>query len=121
MEIRIAKGDSRKFLMRIHDLFTGERLDLNDLTVYFTIKKKLSDGDEEILVEHNSDEAGITITNAFKGEAILQVTPTDTDLHPGDYYFDIRCVNAGGTEVISNYPNYGTFVVYEVVRQSFSV
>ncbi len=106
--------------MRIHNLFTGERLDLGGMKVYFTAKKKLSDDDSKILIQHDSDGPGITITDALKGEGILQLTPSDTDLHPGDYHFDIRCVNGAGTEVVSNYPNAGRLVIYEVVRQSFT-
>jgi hypothetical protein len=55
-----------------------EPLDLTNCLVWFTLKRSLSDSDEDALIAKTLID-GITVTNALEGLATVQIDPEDTD------------------------------------------
>lgn len=94
--IVIPRGDSRSFLTTFTDE-DGNAIDITGDTVYFTVKKNLADAnvDAEIYKEITSH------TDPTNGQTTISLTASDTDLDPGQYYYDIQRVS--GSEVKSTY------------------
>ena len=63
----------------------GNTLDITDWTIYFMVKEKLEDVDTSAKINKK-----ITIhTDPTLGKTLIELTPTDTNLTQGSYYYEI--------------------------------
>jgi|Laugrespbdmm15sd_2_1035082.scaffolds.fasta_scaffold00194_1 hypothetical protein len=81
-------------------------VDLTGATVYFTVKTEADESanDSTALIQkdvtvHLDDTAGLTR---------IELTPSDTDVAPGKYLYDIKLKKATGEQTTVDY---GTFTV----------
>lgn len=92
-DLFIIRGDSANLT------FTVAGVDLTGATVFFTAKALLTDTDPADANAVITKEV-TSFTNPTAGEAIIPLTPTDTDVTPGIYYYDIQ-VKKGADTIIS--------------------
>lgn len=89
---------------------TGAAIDITGFTIYFTVKKVLD-------LEATDVNAVITktasITDASGGLAETLLSTTDTQLSPGEYYYDMKYKNSGSTIVTLS--GVGRFIVKQTV------
>lgn len=64
----------------------GANLDITGWTIFFTVKEKLTDEDDDAKIKKTIT----THEDATNGKTLVQLTSTDTDLTPKSYYFDIK-------------------------------
>lgn len=90
-DLFIIRGDT----VTINALFSG--VDLTGTTVFFTAKPALTDDTTDtnavIAVEVTSHD------DPTNGHTIIELSSTDTDVEPGDYYYDIQIKD--GSEITS--------------------
>ena len=79
----IATGTTRKITYTIS--FEGSAPDITSDTVSLTIKSARSDTDANAKLAKNADVA----TSGAIGKAIFNLTPTDTEIDPGKYVYDV--------------------------------
>lgn len=96
-KLTIIRGDSAEIDVIFEDA-DGEAIDLTDKAVFFTVKE-IDDIDGE-----DDSEAKISIkitdhTDPTAGETRITLTPSDTNLTPKDYLYDLQIVSNG--DVIS--------------------
>ena len=91
----------------------GSVVDITGQTVYFTVKKKKggSTSDSDALIAKTA-----TLTDASNGVATVTITNSDTNIQPGEYYYDIRRVIAS---VLVGYDS-AKFTVLQTVTQRSS-
>jgi hypothetical protein len=56
----------------------GQPLNLTGATVYFTVKERYADLDEDALALKNTTEGGVTVTSAPGGTGTFRLDPADT-------------------------------------------
>lgn len=70
----------------------GDPINLTGATVFFTVKRKLTDVDADAVIEKE-----ITVfTTPLLGVATLNLTNSETNIAPGDYFFDIQLKTVDG-------------------------
>lgn len=98
-DITIIRGDTTSIDFTLTD--GGTPVDLTGSTVFFTAKPALtndvSDNTAVISVEVTSH------TDPTAGETSIPLTASDTDVTPGEYYYDIQIKDAT-TNIISIEP-----------------
>jgi hypothetical protein len=105
--VRVTRGTSKSFKLSVSDLReetlstcpdrnNPPPLDLTGATLYFTIKKEISD--RLPVVKKSSLISGqISVINAKGGTARIKLDPEDTqNLEPGFYVFDVWVVLPNG-------------------------
>lgn len=91
-EIEVIRGDDVTLTLTFTDN-DGNAIDLTSGTVFFTVKKKASDTDENALIKKN-----ISIFSApTTGIMNLSLTDEDTDLASGVYYYDVQFIDSAGS------------------------
>jgi hypothetical protein len=71
-------------------------VDLTGATVYFTLK---SDYDDDATDSTALISKDVTVhTNPTAGETAVILTPTDTNITPGNYYYDVKLEKASGEQ-----------------------
>lgn len=75
----------------------GAPLDLTGTSIWFTAKRKLKDADENAIAQKTLG-AGITVTDAEAGEALVTLDPADTAALTKEttLYCDVQVVEASG-------------------------
>ena len=68
----------------------GSKIDLTGATLTFTMKKDDTDPDVDAVIQKDL----VIQSPATDGQAILTLTPIDTDQDTGDYVYDIQLVDA---------------------------
>ena len=88
------RGDSRTYTVTLATA-SGDPISIHGGTLYLTFKSdpSLSDGDAEIQVSKVGVEADPLNPT---GEIDIELTPSDTDIEPGDYYYDFQFVFVSG-------------------------
>lgn len=105
----VVRRDDASFELTFTDV-DGNAIDLTNGTVFFTVKKKLTDPDEEAYITQE-----ITLfDDPDSGIALLELSNTDTNIAPGKYYFDVQLLT-GDDKVTSS--NAGSFIVSQDVTQ----
>lgn len=92
--IRIIRGDT--LLLSVEATDDDEPIDLTGNTFFFTIKRRLTDDDDDAILAKDWDEH----TDPEEGLTELELSPEDTDITPGTYYYDIQLLTSAN-EVIS--------------------
>lgn len=91
VDITLIRGDSSSIDFTLTD--NNSPVDLTGATVFFTAKPALtndvSDNTAVITVEVTSH------TNPTAGETTIPLSDTDTDVTPGEYYYDIQVKRDG--------------------------
>lgn len=81
-DITLIRGDSASIL------FTLEGQDLTGTTIFFTAKPALTNdtGDETAVITIETTSH----SNPTAGETVIVLTPADTNVAPGEYFYDIQ-------------------------------
>ncbi|HUV84339.1 MAG TPA: hypothetical protein VMV86_01440 [Methanosarcinales archaeon] len=83
----IFRGNKREYLLTFTDS-GGSAVPITGWTIYFTVKKNYADTVAAISKD-------ITIHyDAPNGQTKILLTPTDTDIVPGNYFYDIQAKKA---------------------------
>ena len=114
LRMDIIKRDDSDFELTFTDV-DGEIIDLTDGVVFFTVKKNVTDADDDAILQKEIDY----FEHPATGVCTFSLTPTDTDILPGDYYFDIQLKNKSNRISSSAV---GKFIVKQdiTVRTDFS-
>ena len=72
----------------------GIQMDITDWSIYFTVKTNMSDLDtgskiKKIVTEHIS---------AIEGKTLIELSPEDTDIPKGNYYYSVDYKDDNGNE-----------------------
>jgi len=82
--IRLTRGQTKVLLITVKDQ-EGRPASLSGATIYFTARR---DYTSDVVIEKNSPDNGIEITDAAKGEAVITLSSTDTEVQRGTYRYD---------------------------------
>lgn len=106
-DITLIRGDSNSIIVN----FDG--VDLTGATVFFTAKSVLDTADD------TSADIAIEVTefdDPTSGEVIIPLTPEDTTVDPGDYFYDVQVKDSDGN--IKSIPYRKLTVVADVTRRT---
>jgi hypothetical protein len=108
-DIFLIRGDSSNID------FSVPGIDLTGATVFFTAKPALVDDstDATAVIEVEVTEH----TDPTNGVTVIPLTPADTDVTPGIYYYDIQVVNDANT--IVSIPVRKLQVFQDVTRRTY--
>jgi hypothetical protein len=87
-------GTTKKFTVTCK--IGGEAKDITGDTVTFTVKTNKDDADSAAKIQEDADVA----SQGADGIAIFELTPTITEIAPGDYHCDVQWVRSGGAEYV---------------------
>lgn len=90
------RGDNESYTMALTD--ADGAFDLTDCQVQFTAKRRLDDEDADAVILKTLD-AGIEVTNAQGGIAVLSLEPSDTEDLPSRrvrLVYDVQVTNGDG-------------------------
>ena len=97
-DLIIYRGDSVSFEVSLE--LEGQKINLDEYLVFFTIKKKKTDPDNKAVARKNSNTApsqssgGITVINAENGLVRIVLLHNDTkNLLEGSHYYGVNCIN----------------------------
>lgn len=93
-KLTITRGTTYSLTFYYQDS-TGAALTLVGATVFFTVKSAEYDTDATDTTALISKTV-TSHTNAAAGITTIALTPTDTYVTPGNYYYDIKVKNAAG-------------------------
>lgn len=85
----IFRGDSREYLLT----FTnggGSAIPITGWKLYFTVKKNYRDDDSKSVIKKDISDH----YDPENGKTKISLLPVDTDVVPGDYYYDIQVKRA---------------------------
>jgi hypothetical protein len=94
-DIDIIRGDSSSIDFTLTD--NGSPVDLTGATVFFTAKPALSND-----VSDNTAVISVEVTDhsdPTNGATVIPLSATDTDVTPGEYYYDIQVKKLDATIV----------------------
>lgn len=101
VDLEIIRGDSASIGFTLTD--AGTAVDLTDATVFFTAKPALtndvSDNTAVISVEVTDHVDSDGNPSATEGVTTIPLTPTDTNVTPGEYFYDVQIKYSDGTIV----------------------
>lgn len=84
-DMQVIRRDDVAFEITFKDS-DGVAIDITGATVFFTVKKRITDPDSEAVISKTIT----SFTDPTNGLATLQLSNTDTDITPGKYVFDIQ-------------------------------
>ena len=67
----------------------GNAIDINGATVFFTLKRRVSDTDEDALVVKEVTEH----SSPSEGETTISLSNSETDIPSGVYFYDLQIRN----------------------------
>jgi hypothetical protein len=82
-------------IIDIQILYNGSAPNITNDEVRMMVKSKKSDPDEDALINETFD-----VSEGATGSASLELTPTDTDIEPGVYFYEIFWLLSGGREYV---------------------
>lgn len=89
--LNIKRGDSWSRTMYFEDN-DGSPIDITGWTIFLTVKAKEDDADVDAVISKT-----ITVfSNPTAGEAVIELTPTDTNQIIESYVFDIQVKTSAG-------------------------
>lgn len=75
---------------------TFSEIDLTGATIYFTVKQASDETSDDSTALIKKDIT--SHTNPTNGTTLVQLTPSDTDVAPGKYVYDIKLKKANGDQ-----------------------
>src|SRR5215510_2797953 len=94
----LTRGDDYARTLTVDLDADGTDYDLTNCALWFTLKERLSDPDEEAVLQHVSGDGSLTITDPETGAAAHVISHAETvALSPGAYRYDYQLVAADGT------------------------
>ena len=105
-ELKIIRGDDTSVDFTFTDE-NGDAVDLSDVTLFFTVKEDFDDTDDEAKMKVTV-ASGLHTASA-SGLSSVPLTHDDTDIEPGNYYWDIQLKYGDGT---INSAKYGDLIVF---------
>lgn len=110
-DLTIIRGDTEDIGFELKN--DGVAVDLTGSSVYFTAKPALTaDNDDNTAV---IQVEVISHTDPTNGITVIPLTPSDTDVTPGTYYYDIQIKSATG--VITSIKHRQLEVIADVTRR----
>jgi len=107
--LEVYRGETKTLNLTVKD-GAGNLVDLTGSTLYFTVKKREAERDC-VIQKISSDTAQIEIASpATRGTAEIFLYPSDTNIDPGKYRFDIWIVLPSGARHVVVRPS-----IFEVV------
>lgn len=97
MIIEAPRLNYREIDMIVRDL-GNDKVPFNlsgEVDILFTVKERLTDGDELIRIQKDLAGGGIELIDAENGEITVIITPGDTSLPATDYYYDLFIIKDG--------------------------
>lgn len=95
----MVRGDTKQWDLTFTDA-AGGALDLSAITIWFTVKDKVSDTDAQALFQLHSPNHGIANISAVGGTARITVLPSHTaaltSKRNNQAYYDIQIVDGSG-------------------------
>lgn len=85
------RGDTRH-LSLIFETREKEPVDLTGAVLFFTAKKHLTDTDADAVMSKRVD----VHTSPLEGRSTIVLTPEDTEVPAGKYYYDVQIVSPVG-------------------------
>ncbi len=91
--IELIRGDSRDIIVHFKDS-NGDDLPLSDGTVFFTVNaaENPSDDTDAVISKNVTDH-----TDAAGGVSTISLSASDTNITPGDYYYDVQFKDSSGS------------------------
>lgn len=114
--LQITRGDRNVFDLALTGA-DGTALDLTDLTIAFTAKRRLRDADDDAVLAKTTAN-GIAIVSAIGGTATLTLEGEDTTDLEGPLYWDVQVDDLAGD---IRTPLRGKLVIVHDVTRSASV
>ena len=111
VNLRVQKGADESWDLEFINEKTDIAIDITGYTVYFTVKSKISDTDDEAVIK--KDITSHTVPTSGKTKII--VTSTDTNISPDNYIFDVSLKTNLGE--ITKGIIQGIFTVEEPINQ----
>ena len=92
-DLILYRGDTKTITVTLKDN-EGDPVDITGDTIYFTIKTSIDDvvDDSTALVKKDIT----THSDPTNGVSVIQLSPTDTNIKPGNYFFDIQIKRVSG-------------------------
>ncbi len=110
--ITLIRGDSRNIQVTVKDS-SGNAIDITGGTVFFTVNA----------LEEPDDDTGAVITkdvtshtDALSGVSTIELTSDDTDVEPGEYWYDVQFVSTSGS--VSSREKGKLLVVSDITRRN---
>jgi hypothetical protein len=91
-DLQIIRGDDVDIQVTFKNS-EGEVIDITGSTVFFTVKKRLADTDEQAYISKNVTSH----SNPTEGIAIVKLNASDTNITPGKYHYDVQVRLASGS------------------------
>jgi hypothetical protein len=89
--IDVIRGDDESIQLTFTDV-NDNVIDLTGSTVFFTVKRKIEDTDDDAVIKKEVSVFAAPTT----GVAIITLTDDDTNLTSGVYYYDVQLVDQAG-------------------------
>lgn len=108
-DLKIIRKTTKAY--ELHFTKEGQAEDITGWTVYFTVKEKMEDSDNEAKIKK-------TITNhtdALGGISTIELTIVDTDLEAKEYYYSIDVKDIDANQLVLFY---GRLLLEEAVLQT---
>ncbi len=110
-DLTIIKNTTRIYELLIKNKETGQSEDLTGWTIYFIVKDSFKDADTGAPISKEVTSH----SNASIGETEITLTPSDTNITAGNYYYDISYKDDEGNEEVLYY---GKLTIVENVRKN---
>ena len=106
--MEVIRGDDCQFELTFVDI-DGDPIDLTGATIYLTVKKNLTDSDDDAVINKSYS----SFSDPTSGVTVIDLSHTDTSIPVRGYYFDIQVEDASN-KITST--RSGRFIVYQDVR-----
>lgn len=100
-DMQVIRRDDVSFDLTFTDV-DGDPINLTGATVFFTVKKRATDPDDEAEISKSIT----SFDDPTSGVALLELTTSDTDMSAGRYLFDIQLKTVDGKIVSSTAGNF---------------
>lgn len=91
-QLEIVRNRTKIYELCIRNKNNGRADDISTYVIYFTVKKKMEDSDENALIKQKiGAESGSDYdhSDATSGKTLITLTPDDTNIPTGNYYYEM--------------------------------
>lgn len=93
-DLTIPKRTSKAYELKFSE--NGQYIDITGWTIYFTVKSSMKDNDADAQIAKEVTSH----LDATGGKSLIDLTPTDTNIEAGVYYYSIDYKDDDGNEKI---------------------